>query len=229
MLRKERAGGHPSRKDIVSALINGPTKVTACRALGTSRTTLYRWLADPDLIEAYEEPRAAAIADATDSLQTVAEKLDITEREAADGITPAFMDGQIVLTNRRDYPRVHGEREEEVKLTAKIKAIAPEQEGGSEDERLGTNHNELHRHRQQRILEGGNRNMFITVSTAPKVPRVGVPLHRSIRPGPAGSGDPPCGGQRPMGGLVTGRCDLLRMGLARISQRKEATLRDRGR
>jgi hypothetical protein len=57
----------------LEALLEYPTK-TAAKALCISRPALYRRLADPDLKDAYEGLRAAAIADATDSLQNVAEQ-----------------------------------------------------------------------------------------------------------------------------------------------------------
>jgi hypothetical protein len=59
-------------------------------AIGISRPALYRRLEDPGLKEAYEEARRAAIADATDSLQTVAEQAVSVLHEIANdpGVVP---------------------------------------------------------------------------------------------------------------------------------------------
>ena len=62
------------QQEILAALMAYPTKTAAAKALHISRGALYRHLAEPELKEAYEQLRAAAIADATDSLQTVAEQ-----------------------------------------------------------------------------------------------------------------------------------------------------------
>ena len=62
------------QQEALEALLAYPTKTAAAKALGISRPVLYRRLADPDLKEAYDEARHAAIADATESLQNVAEQ-----------------------------------------------------------------------------------------------------------------------------------------------------------
>jgi len=76
--------------EILSALMAYPTKTAAAKALGISRGALYRQLAEPELKEAYEQLRAAAIADATDSLQTVAEQAVSVLHEIANdpGVVP---------------------------------------------------------------------------------------------------------------------------------------------
>jgi hypothetical protein len=71
---QEPPGLSAEQRETLEALLAYPTKTAAAKALGISRPALYRRLADPDLKDAYEELRAAAIADATDSLQTVAEQ-----------------------------------------------------------------------------------------------------------------------------------------------------------
>ena len=76
--------------EILDALMAYPTKTAAAKALGISRGALYRHLAEPELKEAYQELRAAAIADATDSLQTVAEQAVSVLHEIANdpGVVP---------------------------------------------------------------------------------------------------------------------------------------------
>jgi uncharacterized protein (UPF0147 family) len=71
---QEPLGLSAEQRETLEALLAHPTKTAAAKALGISRPVLYRRLADPDLKEAYEEVRRAAIADATDSLQNVAEQ-----------------------------------------------------------------------------------------------------------------------------------------------------------
>ena len=75
MYNLEHEGGPLSEeaRRILAALVAYPTKSAAAKALGISRSTIYYKLRDDDLREAYEEMRSAAIADATDSLMTVAE------------------------------------------------------------------------------------------------------------------------------------------------------------
>jgi hypothetical protein len=58
---------------ILAALLASPTKTAAAKALGIARSTLYLHLQDETLKVAYEQLRAAAIQDATDSLMNVAE------------------------------------------------------------------------------------------------------------------------------------------------------------
>jgi len=59
---------------ILTALLTHPTKTAAAKALNMPRSTLYHRLkVDWELKEAYEQMRAAAIADATDSLLGVSE------------------------------------------------------------------------------------------------------------------------------------------------------------
>ena len=60
-------------RQLLAALVAYPTKTAAAKALGISRGTIYYRLRDDDLREAYEKLRAEAMADATDSLMTVAE------------------------------------------------------------------------------------------------------------------------------------------------------------
>jgi AcrR family transcriptional regulator len=60
--------------DVLEALYTTPSKSAAARKLGIARSTLYRYLRDEDIREAYTEWRRAAIADAVDSLQGVAEQ-----------------------------------------------------------------------------------------------------------------------------------------------------------
>jgi uncharacterized protein (UPF0147 family) len=76
--------------EILAALMAYPTKTAAAKALRISRGALYRQLAEPELKEAYEQLRAAAIADATDSLQTVAEQAVSVLHEIANdpGVVP---------------------------------------------------------------------------------------------------------------------------------------------
>jgi hypothetical protein len=62
------------QRQTLDTLLAHPTKKAAAEALCISRSSLYARLRDPILKEAYEEARRAAIADATDSLQTVAEQ-----------------------------------------------------------------------------------------------------------------------------------------------------------
>jgi hypothetical protein len=71
----KREGGPLSEEDerLLAALVAYPTKTAAAQALGISRSTIYYRLKDEDLRAAYDELRAAAIADATDSLMSVAE------------------------------------------------------------------------------------------------------------------------------------------------------------
>ena len=78
------------QRDILAALMAYPTKTAAAKALRISRGALYRQLAEPELREAYDELRAAAIADATDSLQTVAEQAVSVLHEIANdpGVVP---------------------------------------------------------------------------------------------------------------------------------------------
>jgi len=71
---QEPLGLSVEQRETLEALLAYPTKTAAAKALGISRPALYRRLADPDLKEAYEGLRAAAIADATDSLQNVTEQ-----------------------------------------------------------------------------------------------------------------------------------------------------------
>jgi len=58
---------------LLAALVAYPTKTAAAKALGISRQTIYVKLRDEDIKAAYDEMRAAAIADAVDSLLNVAE------------------------------------------------------------------------------------------------------------------------------------------------------------
>jgi hypothetical protein len=78
------------QQEILAALMSYPTKTAAAKALGISRGALYRQLAEPELKEAYEQLRAAAIADATDSLQTVAAQAVSVLHEIANdpGVVP---------------------------------------------------------------------------------------------------------------------------------------------
>ena len=82
--------GSRRQQEIVAALMTCPTKTAAAKALCISRGALYRHLAEPELKEAYEQLRAAAIADATDSLQTVAEQAVSVLHEIANdpGVVP---------------------------------------------------------------------------------------------------------------------------------------------
>jgi hypothetical protein len=79
------------QREVLDALMSYPTKTTAAKALGISRPALYRKLQkDDELREAYEEARAQAIADATDSLQNIAEQsVAVLHRIANDpGVVP---------------------------------------------------------------------------------------------------------------------------------------------
>jgi AcrR family transcriptional regulator len=58
---------------LLQALVAYPTKAAAAKSLGIARSTIYYRLRDEDLRAAYESMRAAAIADARDSLMHVAE------------------------------------------------------------------------------------------------------------------------------------------------------------
>jgi|SRR5215207_9185615 len=72
-LEHERRPLSDEDERILAALIAYPTKTAAAKALGISRSTIYYKLQNGDLRAAYEELRSEAIADATDSLMTVAE------------------------------------------------------------------------------------------------------------------------------------------------------------
>jgi uncharacterized protein (UPF0147 family) len=87
---QESMGLSDEQQETLEVLLEYPTKTAAAKALGISRPALYRRLEDPDLKEAYEEARRAAIADATDSLQTVAEQAVSVLHEIANdpGVVP---------------------------------------------------------------------------------------------------------------------------------------------
>jgi hypothetical protein len=55
---------------ILETLYAAPTKAAAARALGVSRTTLYEWLSDPAIGEAYQAWKEEAMRDASDSLHS---------------------------------------------------------------------------------------------------------------------------------------------------------------
>ena len=85
MYSLEHEGGPLSEEDrrILQALVAYPTKTAAAKALGISRSTIYYKLRDEDLREAYEQMRSQAMADATDSLMSVAESAVMVLHEVA--------------------------------------------------------------------------------------------------------------------------------------------------
>jgi AcrR family transcriptional regulator len=58
-----------SHADIIEALLTSPTREAAAKRLGISRSTLYRWLKDDDLREAFRTARSYALHEGTTTLQ----------------------------------------------------------------------------------------------------------------------------------------------------------------
>jgi transposase-like protein len=58
-----------SHADIIEALLTSPTREAAAKRLGISRSTLYRWLRDEDLREAFRTARSDALHEGTTTLQ----------------------------------------------------------------------------------------------------------------------------------------------------------------
>src|SRR5829696_7188622 len=63
---------------ILEALLTYPCKADAARALGISRSTLYRKLREGELKEAERDARTLALSDATASLQNLAREAAVT-------------------------------------------------------------------------------------------------------------------------------------------------------
>jgi archaeosine-15-forming tRNA-guanine transglycosylase len=75
---------------LLAALVAYPTKTAAAKALGIHRSTIYARLREEHIKAAYEEMRAEAIVDATDSLLTVAESaVSVLHKVANDPEVPA--------------------------------------------------------------------------------------------------------------------------------------------
>lgn len=72
MLQTTETNLDPKQEKALTELLQQPTIQAAADATGVARSTLYRWLQDPEFASAYRAARSEALAHATARLQQLA-------------------------------------------------------------------------------------------------------------------------------------------------------------